>query len=208
MARYTGPVCRLCRREGEKLFLKGERCFTSKCAIERREGAPGQHGKARQSRSDFKMQLRAKQKAKRTYGVLERQFRGYFHKASHMRGVTGTDLLGLLETRLDNVCYRLGFGASRQQARQFVTHGHLLVNGKRVNIPSYRVSVGDIVDVCEKSKTNVSLQASIENAASRMVPGWLTLDKASARGTVNALPTREVMPQNITEQLIVELYSK
>lgn len=208
MARYRGPVCRLCRREGEKLFLKGERCYTGKCAIERREGAPGQHGRGRQSRSDFKTQLRAKQKARRVYGLIERQFRSYFDKAARKRGVTGTELLSCLETRLDNVVYRLGFGVSRNQSRQIVGHGHILVNNKPVNIPSYQVSVGDVIEVVEAQKKNINVVASMESAASRMVPDWLSLDKAAVKGTVNALPTREVMPQNLEEQLIVELYSK
>jgi small subunit ribosomal protein S4 len=198
----------MCRREGEKLFLKGERCYTSKCAVERREGGPGQHGKGRQSRSDFKTQLRAKQKARRVYGLLEKQFRSYFFKAARKKGVTGTELLSLLETRLDNVVYRLGFGVSRNQARQVVGHGHILVNNKRVNIPSYQVSVGDVVEVVEAQKKNVNIVASMESAASRMVPDWLALDKQAVKGTVNALPTREVMPQNLEEQLVVELYSK
>lgn len=208
MARYRGPVCRLCRREGEKLFLKGERCYTNKCAIERREGVPGQHGKGRQSRSDFKTQLRAKQKVRRMYGVLEQQFRSYFDKASRMGGVTGTDLLQLLEVRLDNVVYRLGIGSSRAQSRQVVRHGHILVNGKKVDIPSYRVSAGDVIEVTEKMRDNIYVKSSVESAASRMIPGWLSLDKANVRGTVNALPAREAMPQNVNEQLVVELYSK
>jgi len=208
MAKYVGPVCRLCRREGEKLFLKGERCFTGKCAVERREGGPGMHGMVRQARSDFKMQLREKQKGRRMYGVLEAQFRGCFAKAAKSKGVTGTLLLQMLETRLDNVAYRLGFGLSRKQARQRVQHGHVLVNGKRINIPSYRVSIGDVVEVKDKLKKNVEVIAAMESASSRMIPEWLALDKGSVRGTVNALPTRDVMPQNINEQLIVELYSK
>lgn len=208
MARYRGPVCRLCRREGEKLFLKGERCYTNKCAVERRDGAPGQHGKGRQSRSDFKIQLRAKQKARRTYGLIERQFRSYFDKAARKKGVTGTELLSLLETRLDNVVYRLGFGVSRNQARQVVGHGHIMVNNKRVTIPSYQVSVGDVVEVVESQKKNVNIIASMESAVSRMVPEWLSLDKSAVKGTINSVPTREVMPQNIEEQLVVELYSK
>lgn len=198
----------MCRREGEKLFLKGERCYTNKCAIERREGAPGQHGRGRQSRSDFKTQLRAKQKVRRMYGVLEKQFRSYFDRASRMGGVTGSDLLQLLEIRLDNVVYRLGVGSSRAQARQVILHGHILVNGKKVNIPSYRVTAGDVVEVSEKMRDNVIIKASIDLAASRLIPGWLSLDKANMRGTVNALPTREAMPQNVNEQLVVELYSK
>lgn len=208
MARYRGPVCRLCRREGEKLFLKGERCFSAKCAIERREGAPGQHGKARQSRSDFKLQLRAKQKARRIFGILEKQFRTYFERAARKKGVTGTELLASLETRLDSVVYRLGFGGSRNQARQIVSHGHVLVNNKCVNIPSYQVAIGDVIAVVDKQKKNINVTAAMEAASSRMIPEWLTLDKGAATGTVNAMPTRQAMPQNIEEQLIVELYSK
>lgn len=208
MARYVGAVCRLCRREGEKLFLKGERCFTSKCAAERREGGPGQHGHSRQSRSDFRFQLREKQKAKRMYGLLEKQFRLYFKRAVRGKGVTGTKLLEMLETRLDNVAYRLGFGISRRQARQRVRHGHVLVNGKKVNIPSYRVAVGDVIELRSPLKTNVEVKASIDSVAGRFVPEWLSLDKSTLKGTVSAMPQREAMPQNIKEQLIVELYSK
>ncbi len=208
MARYVGSVCRLCRREGEKLFLKGERCYTSKCAIERRDGAPGQHGRARQSRSDYRMQLREKQKVKRIYGMLEKQFRGYFEKAAAQKGVTGTQLMQRLETRLDNIAYRLGFGGSRKQARQRVRHGHVLVNGKRVNIPSYIVSVGDVVELVPKMKKNLEIAASVESAAGRLTSDWLTLDKETFKGTINAVPGREAMSQTVKEQLIVELYSK
>jgi small subunit ribosomal protein S4 len=208
MALYRGPVCRLCRREGEKLFLKGERCFTSKCAVERRESAPGQHGKARQGRSDYKQQLRAKQKARRIYGVLEKQFRTFFEKAARQKGVTGTELLTRLETRLDNVVYKMGFGLSRNHSRQIVSHGNVMVNNKKVDIPSYQVSVGDVIEIQTKQKQNINVKAAMEFATSRVVPDWLSLDKSAVKGTVNALPTREAMPQNIEEQLIVELYSK
>ena len=208
MARYIGPVCRMCRREGEKLFLKGERCYTSKCAIERRDGAPGQHGRARQSRSDYRMQLREKQKVKRIYGVLERQFREIFERAATSKGVTGTQLLQRLETRLDNVSYRLGFGNSRKQARQRVRHGHVLVNGKRVTIPSFTLDVGDVVELVPEMKKNLEVVASVESASSKLTFDWLTLDKQAVKGTVNALPAREAMSQAIREQLIVELYSK
>ncbi|MGI6524968.1 MAG: 30S ribosomal protein S4 [Bdellovibrionota bacterium] len=208
MARYIGSVCRLCRREGEKLFLKGERCFTSKCAIERRDGAPGQHGHARQSRSDYRMQLREKQKVKRIYGMLEKQFRSYFKKAASQKGVTGTLLLQRLESRLDSVAFKLGFGSSRSQARQRVLHGHVLVNGKKVDIPSYLVSVGDVVELVPELKKNIEVVASVESAAARLVSDWLTLDKDAMRGTVNAIPTREALSQSIQEHLIVELYSK
>jgi small subunit ribosomal protein S4 len=208
MARYCGSVCRLCRREGEKLFLKGERCYTGKCAVEKREGGPGQHGRGRQAFSNFKIQLREKQKVKRSYGLLESKFRDTFDRASSTKGVTGTELLVLLERRLDNVVYRLGLGSSRRQARQIVNHGHILVNGKRVSIPSYTVSAGDVVEVAEASKKNPLVIASMEVAKSRIIPEWLSLDQAAARGTVNSLPTREQIPPTFREQLIVELYSR
>lgn len=208
MARYRGPVCRMCRREGEKLFLKGERCYSNKCAVERREGGPGVHGRGRQSRSDYKTQLREKQKVKRMYGLLEKQFRQYFEIAASTKGVTGTLLLQNLETRLDNVAYRLGFGISRSQARQRVLHGAILVNGKSVNVPSFRVSVGDIVEVRENMKKAAEVVTAMDSATSRIIPEWLVLEKGAARGTVSQLPTREMMAQSINEQLIVELYSK
>ncbi|RIL11412.1 MAG: 30S ribosomal protein S4 [Proteobacteria bacterium] len=208
MARYCGSVCRFCRREGEKLFLKGDRCYSSKCAVERREGGPGQHGKARQSHSDFKIQLREKQKVKRSYGVVERKFERYYEAASSTKGVTGTELLLSLERRLDNVVYRLGFGASRAQARQLVNHGHVLVNGRRVDICSFGVSAGDIIEVREKTKKNLQVLASMESAFSRIIPDWLSLDKSAAKGTVLALPNRQQMPQSYNEQLVVELYSR
>lgn len=208
MARYCGSVCRLCRREGEKLFLKGERCYTGKCAIEKREGGPGQHGRGRQAFSNFKIQLREKQKVKRSYGLLEGKFRDTFDRAASSKGVTGTELLVLLERRLDNVVYRLGLGSSRRQARQIVNHGHVLVNGKRVSIPSYTVSTGDVVEVAEASKKNPLVVAAMEAAKSRIIPEWLSLDQAAVRGTVNSVPTREQLPPTIREQLIVELYSR
>ena len=208
MARYCGSVCRLCRREGEKLFLKGERCYTGKCAIEKREGGPGQHGRGRQAFSNFKIQLREKQKVKRSYGLLEGKFRDTFDRAASSKGVTGTELLVLLERRLDNVVYRLGLGSSRRQARQIVNHGHVLVNGKRVSIPSYTVSTGDVVEVAEASKKNPLVIAAMEAAKSRIIPEWLSLDQAAVRGTVNSVPTREQLPPTIREQLIVELYSR
>jgi small subunit ribosomal protein S4 len=208
MARYRGPVCRLCRREGEKLFLKGERCYTSKCAIERREGGPGQHGKGRQAFSDYKVRLREKQKVKRIYGVLEKQFRNYFERASRSKGVTGTQLLLNLERRLDNIVYRLGFCVSRKDARQLVTHGHVLVNAKSVNVPSYVVEQGDVVEINGKAKANVEVQAAMASAQARIIPEWLSLDKENAKGMIKALPNREQMPQGINEQLVVELYSR
>ncbi len=208
MARYCGSVCRLCRREGEKLFLKGERCYTGKCAVEKREGGPGQHGRGRQAFSNFKIQLREKQKVKRSYGLLEGKFRDTFDRAARTKGVTGTELLVLLERRLDNVVYRLGLGSSRRQARQIVNHGHVLVNGKRVSIPSYTVSTGDVVEVAEASKKNPLVVAAMEAAKSRIIPEWLSLDQTAVRGTVNSVPTREQLPPTIREQLIVELYSR
>ncbi len=208
MARYCGSVCRLCRREGEKLFLKGERCFTGKCAVEKREGGPGQHGRGRQAFSNYKIQLREKQKVKRSYGLLETKFRNTFERAAATKGVTGTELLVLLERRLDNVVYRLGFGSSRRQARQVVNHGRILVNGKRISIPSYTVSPGDVVEVAEKGKNNPLIIAAMEAAKSRVIPEWLSLDQAAARGTVNTVPTREQLPPTVREQLIVELYSR
>jgi small subunit ribosomal protein S4 len=208
MARYCGPVCRLCRREGEKLFLKGERCYTSKCAVEKREGGPGQHGRGRQSFSDYKVQLRAKQKAKRVYGLLEKAFRRNFERASKTKGVTGTELLVNLERRLDNIVYRLGFGISRPEARQLVAHGHVLVNGKRTTIPSFCVQVGDTIEIQEKSKKNLGIQAALASTESRLIPAWLTLDRAAVKGSVSALPTRDQLAQNINEQLVVELYSR
>lgn len=208
MARYVGPVCRLCRREGEKLFLKGERCYTSKCAVEKREGGPGQHGKGRQAFSDFKVQLRAKQKVKRIYGLLEKPFRKNFARAARSKGVTGTELLVNLERRLDNMVYRLGFAISRSEARQLVSHGHVLLNGKRVTIPSHTIHVGDTIEIREKSKKNPAIQAAMAATESRLIPAWLSLDRASAKGTITAFPTRDQMPQNVNEQLIVELYSR
>lgn len=208
MARYCGAVCRLCRREGEKLFLKGERCFTSKCALEKRQGGPGQHGRGRQAFSNFKVQLRAKQKAKRLYGLTEKAFRRAYDEASQRRGVTGTEMLVSLERRLDNCVYRLGFGISRAQARQLVSHGHILVNSKRVSIPSYSVAVGDVIEVVPAKRECITVKASVEAAASRPGAGWLSLDRDNFRGTVIALPTREQIPASINEQLVVELYSR
>jgi len=208
MAKYCGAACRLCRREGEKLFLKGERCYSNKCAVERREGVPGQHGKGRQAFSDYKVQLREKQKVKRIYGMLEKSFRSAYGKASTAKGVTGTEMLVIFERRLDNIVYRLGFGASRRQSRQMVNHGLVLVNGKKVTIPSYQVSMGDVVEVHERSKQDMTVQAAMLAAESRVIPEWLSLDKAGVKGTINALPSRVQMTQSINEQLIVELYSR
>ena len=190
MAKYRGPVCRLCRREGEKLFLKGSRCMTEKCAIERRSYPPGQHGQARQRISDYSTQLREKQKLRRIYGLQERQFRGIFERAERQSGVTGEALLQLLERRLDNVTYRLGFGSSRKEARQLVGHGHVTVNGRKLNVPGALVKAGDVVEVRERSRTLVPIQAALDAVDGRGIPEWLELDKATFRGTVRALPTK------------------
>ena len=208
MARTRGPVCRLCRREGMKLFLKGDRCYKDKCAIERRGYAPGQHGRRRSKVTGYGIQLREKQKVKRIYGVLERQFRNYFKKAARRKGITGETLLSFLERRLDNVVYRIGLASSRPQARQFVNAGHVLVNGRRVDIPSFLVKKGDEIAVREKSRKNEFIRQSIETAKGRGVPDWLELDAEAFKGRVTALPKREEIALPITEQLIVELYSK
>lgn len=208
MARYRGAVCRLCRREGLKLYLKGDRCYSDKCAVERRNYPPGQHGQKRPKFSNYGEQLREKQKVKRIYGVLERQFRRYFEQADRQKGITGTNLLILLERRLDNMVYRLGFASSRNEARQLVCHGHFLVNQRMVNIPSYLVKPGDVIEVHPKSRNIQRIQESQEAAARRGVPSWLELDKENFRGKVLALPSREELTMPIREQLIVELYSK
>ncbi len=208
MARYTGAVCRLCRRENTKLYLKGDRCYSDKCSYERRSYAPGQHGQGRTKYSDYGIQLREKQKVKRMYGLLERQFKNYFKKAERQKGITGTNLLVLLERRLDVVVFRLGFANSLAQARQLVRHNHFLVNGKKVNIPSYLVKVGDVIEVKEKSRQVPPIVEALEALPRRGVPGWLELDKENFRGTVKTYPTREDITMPIKEQLIVELYSK
>ncbi len=208
MARHTGPVCRLCRREGMKLFLKGDRCFKEKCAFERRGYAPGQHGRRRGKIQGYGIQLREKQKVKRMYGVLEQQFRNYFFRASRKKGITGANLLQLLECRLDNVVYRLGFASSRSMARQLVGHGHFLRNGEKVDIPSALVEAGDVITLRESSRKNEAIKACLDTAKGRGVPGWLELDADNFRGTVRQLPTREEITMPIQEQLIVELYSK
>lgn len=209
MARYTGPVCRLCRRERMKLFLKGDRCFKEKCAIERRGYPPGQHGTRRGRRvQGYGLQLREKQKVKRYYGLLENQFRSYFKEADRQKGITGENLLVLLERRLDNIVYSLGFASSRAQARQFVRHGHVQVDGRKVNIPSFQVRPGQTVAVKEASRKNDFIRASVETARGRGVPEWLDLDAESFAGTVVRLPTREDVKLPIQEQLIVELYSR
>lgn len=208
MARYVDAKCRLCRREGTKLFLKGNRCYSSKCAIERQNYPPGQHGQARTKISTYGQQLREKQKAKRTYGILERQFRRYFAMADAYRGVTGTVLLQLLERRLDNLVYRLGIGASRAQARQFVNHGHVQVNGRRVNIPSFLVKPGDEIVVAEGSRTNTAIVSNLGDADSRGRVAWLDWNPESFAGKMLSVPSREDIPTLVNEQLIVELYSK
>jgi len=208
VARYIGPVCRLCRREGIKLFLKGERCYTDKCAIERRSYPPGQHGQGRSKSTEYSLQLREKQKLKRIYGVLERQFRRVFALAERQRGITGENLLLLLESRLDNMIYRMGFAPSRSEARQLVRHGHFLINQRRVTIPSYFVKPGDEILVRESSRKIVRIQESLELAQRRGVPEWLEVNKDTFAGRVRALPTRAELTLPINEQLIVELYSK
>jgi small subunit ribosomal protein S4 len=209
VARYTGPVCRLCRREGTKLFLKGIKCFSEKCPIEKRNFAPGQHGRDRKPKIvGYGLQLREKQKAKRIYFTLESQFRAYYEKASRAQGVTGELLLQQLERRLDNVAFRLGFASSRRQARQIVRHGHVEVNGRKVNIPSFQVSVGDEIKVREGSKKLAVLETSTEFASHQVVPRWLQVDHANLSGKVLALPKREDVNMPVNEQLIVELYSK
>ncbi|WP_353893458.1 30S ribosomal protein S4 [Proteinivorax hydrogeniformans] len=208
MARYTESVCRLCRREGTKLFLKGERCYTPKCAVDRRAYAPGQHGQSRKKVSEYGLQLREKQKVRRVYGVLEKQFRNYFKEANRLPGVTGDNLLQLLEQRLDNVVFRLGFAASRVEARQLVNHGHFLVNGKKVNIPSYQVQSGDVIEVKEKSKNSPRFKEIKEIAATQNTVAWLERDVESLSGKVVAAPKREDIDMPIEEHLIVELYSR
>ena len=208
MARYTDAVCRICRREGDKLFLKGDRCYSDKCAIARRAYAPGQHGQGRKKSSEYGTQLREKQKAKRYYGLLEGQFYHYFELAEKMSGVTGENLLKVLESRLDNVVYRAGFAMSRPEARQLVSHAHFTVNGKKVNIPSYRVKPGDVVAITEKSMGSDKFKAVLEANASRPALNWLSLDKAKGQVTIVNLPERSEIDLQVEEHLIVELYSK
>jgi small subunit ribosomal protein S4 len=210
MARYSGPVCRLCRREGMKLFLKGERCHTEKCAIERRNFVPGQHGKDRKPKIvGYGLQLREKQKTRRYYRLLETQFRNLFEKASTMPGITGDNLLGMLEKRLDNVVYRMGLGTSRAQARQMVRHGHFQVNGRKTNIPSFQVKPNDVIEVREKSRNNPAILSARDTTAHSPTPNWMEVEKDNLRARVLAQPKREELVQiQINEQLIVELYSK
>jgi len=209
LARNLDPKCRQCRREGEKLFLKGEKCFTDKCAVERRAYPPGQHGQKKNQRvSEYGGQLREKQKLRRIYGVLEKQFRLTYKSAVQQRGITGENLLQTLESRLDNVAYRMGFGASRGEARQTVRHNGVLVNGKRVNIPSYQVRPGDVIEVAEKAKAQLRIKAALQAAEQRGFPEWLDVDAKSLKGTFKAKPQRAELPATINEHLVVELYSK
>lgn len=208
MARYTGAVCRLCRREGQKLFLKGERCYSDKCSVGIRAYAPGQHGQGRKKSSEYGLQLRAKQKARRFYGVQEGQFYHYFELAERKQGITGDNLLQILESRLDNVVYRVGFASSRAEARQLVGHGHYEVNGKRVDIASYLLKAGDVVSVCEKSKSSEKMKAVIEANSAKPVPEWIDLDRNNLTAKVVALPERSQIDAPVDEQLIVEFYSK
>ena len=208
MARYTGSVCRQCRREGVKLFLKGDRCFTDKCAITKRHTPPGMHGQGRRKQSEYGIQLREKQKVRRAYGVLESQFRKYYDDATNMRGVTGENMLSLLERRLDNVAYRMNFGESRPMARQMVTHGHLKVNGKKVDIASYQVKVGDVISVKDKSRDVEFFKTLREEGASRTIPKWIEFDAENLTGKIVALPQRDDIDLTIEEHLIVEYYSR
>lgn len=208
MARYRDPVCKLCRREGLKLFLKGDRCFSVKCAIEKRNFAPGMHGQRRTKVSDYCKQLREKQKMRRIYGVLETQFRKYYRLAERQTGITGENLIRILEQRLDSVVHRLGFATSRAQARILITHGHVLVNGRKTDIASYRVRPGEIIEVRPKSREMVVIKAALDGAKRRTLPSWLELDEANMKGTVRSIPSREEIVIPVEEQLIVALYSK
>ncbi len=208
MARYLDAKCRLCRREGEKLFLKGEKCFTDKCPVERRSYPPGQHGQKGGRLSDYAVQLREKQKLKRTYSLMEKQFHSLYVEADRRKGITGENLLQLLESRLDSVVFRMGFGASRAEARQVVRHNGILVNGRRVNIPSYQLRPGDVVEVAEPAKAHLRVKAAAEAAEGRGFPEWIEVDAKGLKGTFKALPQRAELPQTINENLVVELYSK
>ncbi|MFD2172319.1 30S ribosomal protein S4 [Tumebacillus lipolyticus] len=208
MARYTGSVCRLCRREGLKLYLKGERCYTDKCAIDRRAYAPGQHGQARKKVSEYGTQLREKQKARRVYGVLEKQFRAYYEEANRRKGITGETLLQILESRLDNVVFRSGFAASRPEARQIVKHGHILVNGKRVDIPSYLTQAGDVIAFADNSQENPRVKELLESAESKAVVAWLERDLNTKSARIVRVPSRDEIDVPVAEQMIVELYSR
>ncbi len=208
MAKYVGPKCRQCRREGGKLFLKGEKCFTSKCPVENRPFPPGQHGQRRTRLSDYAVQLREKQKLRRIYGVLERQFRIYYQTADRKKGSTGENLLQLLESRLDNVAYRMGFGASRSEARQLVRHNGITVNGRKMNIPSYQVRAGDVIAVTERAKEQLRIKGAVEMQQQRGFAEWIDVDADKLQGTYKAAPERSELPSDINEHLVVELYSK
>jgi len=208
MARYIGPVCRRCRREGEKLFIKGEKCNKNSCPINKRPFAPGQHGTSRRKLSNYGLQLREKQKAKRIYGLMESQFRKYYDMASRMKGITGENMLRLLEMRLDNAMYRLGYGRSRTEARQIVRHNLVTVNGKKVNIPSYQLKVGDVIEIREKSRGIQRFKDVLDVTASRIIPEWLSAEHEHLRGTITSVPTREQITVPVSETLIVEFYSK
>lgn len=208
MGRYIGSLCRICRREGDKLFLKGDRCYTEKCALERRKYPPGQHGQGYRKLSDYGLQLREKQKVRRMYGILERQFRRYFHEAEKKKGITGEVLLQLIECRLDSVVYRMGIAPNRRRARQLINHGHIVVNNKVVNIPSYEVKAGDIIEVKESSRNIPDIIDSLAKIEHRGIPSWLEVDPSNFRGKVLHIPSREEMQLPVQEQLIVELYSK
>lgn len=208
MSRYAGAICRICRREGEKLFLKGDRCYTEKCSVERRKYPPGQHGQGRGKLSDYGIQLREKQKVRKSYGLVERQFRRYFHEAERRKGITGEVLLQLLELRLDNVVYRMGFAVNRRNARQLINHQHFLVNGRPVNVPSYLVKAGDIVEVKESSRDIPGIADNLSKVEHRGLPGWVEIDSANFKGKVLHIPSRDEIQVPVQEQLIVELYSK
>jgi small subunit ribosomal protein S4 len=209
MARYLGPVCKLCRREGGKLYLKGERCFSEKCAVTRRPYPPGQHGQGRFKLSEYGLRLREKQKMRRIYGLLERQFRLAYHQASHMKGRTGDEMIGLLERRLDNVVFRMGFAATRTQARQLLRHNHVLINGKRVNIPSYRVNDNDKVEIREKSQKFGFVVAALKASQGRQIPSWVEVDREKFIGTLKGVPPRDELNEpSMREQLVVEYYSR
>jgi small subunit ribosomal protein S4 len=208
VARYIGAVCRICRREGDKLFLKGDRCYTEKCAVERRKYPPGQHGQSHKKISDYGFQLREKQKVRKTYGLQEKQFRRYFANAESKKGVTGEVLFQLIESRLDSVVYRMGFAPNRRRARQMVSHGHIYVNGKKVNIPSYTVSVGDVIEVRESSREIPEVIDSIARSEHRGIPAWVEVDTANLKGKFLRIPSRDEIQLPVQEQLIVELYSK
>jgi small subunit ribosomal protein S4 len=208
MARYIGALCRICRREGEKLFLKGDRCYTEKCAIERRKYPPGQHGQGFRKLSDYGIQLREKQKVRKMYGLLERQFRKYFYEAERKKGITGEILLQLIESRLDSMVFRMGFAPNRRRARQIIKHGHIFVNGKEVNLPSCEIKGGDLVTVKESSRDNPEIVDSLSKSAHRGIPGWVEVDTANLSGKVLHIPSRDEIQLPVQEQLIVELYSK